>query len=137
MYFMVILMIVFFAFLVVGLPVGLTVQSDTGPGPITYIVGVITVLIFSLAEVILLLVADYARAWLVSSFPMMLILMVIQVLFGCLVFLIIRSWIPGTGGGVFLLFIVSQMLFFIKTLLKAWRYGSVTSLMEMNNQIKV
>ena len=157
LYFMITLMIIFFAFLIVGLPVGLTVQSGT-PGPMTFIIGIIAVLAFSLAEVIFLLVADYARAWLVSaekpaffkalgfgfsetfghfasSFPMMLILMVIQLIFGWLAFLVIKSWTPDTGGGVFLLFIVSQVLFFIKTLLKAWRYGSVTSLKEINKNI--
>lgn len=40
---------------------------------------------------------------------------------------------PVTGGGVVLLFILSQLLFFIKILLKGWRYGSVTKLMEINN----
>lgn len=39
---------------------------------------------------------------------------------------------PFTGGGILLLFILSQLLFFIKVMLKAWRYGSVTSLMEQN-----
>jgi hypothetical protein len=159
LYFMIILMIVFFAFLIVGLPVGLTVQGDTGPGPVTYIVGVISVLILSLAELIFLLVADYARIWLVSankpaffkalgfgfsetfnhfgsSYPTMLILTVIQVLFGLMTIMIIRSCTPDTGGGVFLLFIVSQILVILKMLLKAWRYGSVTSLMETNKEIK-
>ncbi len=160
MYFMITLIMIFFGFLVVGLPIGLTVRSGTGPGPMTYIVGIITMLIFSITEVIFLLVADYARAWLVSaekpaffkalgfgfsatfgsfgsSFTMMLIIMVIQILFGWMAFIIIRSWMPVTGGGVFLLFIVSQLLFYIKTLLKAWRYGSVTSLMEVNALPKI
>src|SRR4030042_6041669 len=156
MYFMITLMIFVFALLVVGLPVGLTVQSGTGPGPVTYIVGITTLVIFLAAEAVFLLVADFARAWLVSaekpaffkalgfgfsetfsrfgsSFPMMLILMIIQSLFAWLVIIIIRSCIPGTGEGVFLLFLVSQFLIFMKILLKAWRYGSVTCLMEENN----
>jgi len=62
----------------------------------------------------------------------MLIIMVLIVLFGWMAAKIIGIWKPGTGGGVFLLFVVSQILFFIKVLLKAWRYGSVTSLMETN-----
>jgi hypothetical protein len=159
LYIMIIFMIIFFAFLIVGLPIGLTLQSGT-PGPMTFTIGIIAVLVFSMAEVIFLLVADYARARLVSSekpaffkalgfgfsetfghfassFPMMLILMVIQLLFGTLVFLVIRSWTPVTGGGVFLLFITTQILFYIKTLLKAWRFGSVTSLKELNTLITV
>ncbi len=105
------------------------------------------------------LVADYARAWHVaqdklacfkalgfgfsrtfgtflSSYPMMLILLVIQLVFTLIVMLFLSRWKPGTGGGVFLLFLASQILFYIKCGLKVWRYGSVTSLMEIKNFTK-
>jgi len=41
---------------------------------------------------------------------------------------------PVTEGGIILLFIISQILFCIKILLKTWRYGSVTRLMELSSK---
>jgi hypothetical protein len=108
---------------------------------------------------IIILVADYARAWQVtnesnacfraigfgfsqtfrtflSSYPLMIILLTVQLLYGWLVLSILPGLKPLTGGGVLQLFLLSQFLFFIKILLKAWRYGSVTSMMEQNSYIK-
>jgi hypothetical protein len=105
----------------------------------------------------MLLVTDYARAWQVSvdnlscfravgigfretftrfwsSLPLMLILLVIQILFILFVCVVVTMWIPATGGGVVLLFLVSQFLFIIKIYLKMWRYGSVTALMESRKE---
>lgn len=107
---------------------------------------------------ILLLVVDYARAWQASneksgcfralgfgfsetftrfwsSFPMMLIILLIQVLYLITVFFLISGWNPLTGLQVFLLFLISQFLVFGKILLKTWRFGSVTSLMEENSKV--
>lgn len=106
---------------------------------------------------IMLLVTDYARAWQVSSdklscfkalgfgfsetfrrfwssLPLMILMLLFQILFIGLVFVLISGWIPGTGREVFLLFIGSQLLFIIKIFLKIWRYGSVTSLMELHGE---
>jgi hypothetical protein len=159
LYFLIDLIILVTGFLIIGLPVGLISQSENAPGGLAVIVGIITACVFLVLLIIFFLVCDYSRAWLVSaekpaffkalgfgfsetfsrfrsSFPMMLIIMVLLVLFGWLVSTLIGTWKPSTGGGVFLLFLVSQLLILIKILLKAWRYGSVTSLMEMNNQVK-
>jgi len=118
--------------------------------------GIIATSIFLLFLPILLLVADYARAWqasheknacfkainfgfsrtfrtFFSSYPLMVILLIVQFLYGWFVLSIVPGMKPVTGGGVVLLFILSQLLFFIKILLKGWRYGSVTKLMEINN----
>jgi hypothetical protein len=102
---------------------------------------------------LLILVADYARAWQVVheekkpfkaigfgfsttfktlslSYPLMLFMMLVQSGFSVFVMSKLLASKPLTGGGVFLLFIVSQLLFVIKILLRAWRYGCVTSIME-------
>lgn len=144
-------------YLVLILPVSIVIQSGSGTSP--FMTVIISVTIFLFLTTILILVADYARAWqaandksecfraigfgftrtfgkLLSSFPMMLILVVITMLFTWLVFSMISKWTPDSGGGVFLLFIVSQIWFFIKSGLKVWRYGSVTALKEINDVSK-
>ena len=106
---------------------------------------------------VLLLVADYARAWVAiegnksglqavgfgfgetfgkfgSSFFLMLIVIIIQVIFGLVMMRILSGWKPSSSGGVFLLLIVSQLMLYVRLLLKTWRYASVTSLMEKNNK---
>jgi len=115
--------------------------------------GIVMVIIIAL----LLLVADYARAWVAvegnksglqavgfgfgetfgkfrSSFFLMLIVIGVQVIFGLLMMRILSAWKPSSSGGVFLLLIVSQLMLFVRLLLKTWRYASVTSLMEINNE---
>lgn len=110
-------------------------------------------IVFALILPVLILVADYARAWqvsndkkagfkalgfgfrltfktFISSYPLMLILVVFQVLYCILIISKLLMWTPVTGGGVFLFFLLSQLLFVIKVLLRTWRYGSITSLME-------
>ena len=109
---------------------------------------------FFLLLIILLLVVDYARAWQViqarnrplkaigfgfsltfrtfkSSYPLMIFIMAIQIIYGWLILNIIPGMNPVTGGGVLLLFLLSQILFIVKIFLKLWRYGSVTSMMEL------
>jgi hypothetical protein len=51
-----------------------------------------------------------------------------------LVIKLIGTWRPATGTGVFVLFLASQVLFILRILIKAWRYGSVTNLMELNDK---
>ena len=102
----------------------------------------------------LLLVADFARAWQISNVPagfralafgfrqsfryflssffFMLILIIVQVLFTFSVFKFLSTWRPINGGGIFLLFLVSQFLFFIKIMLRTWRYAGVTDLMDQS-----
>jgi hypothetical protein len=103
-----------------------------------------------------LLVADYARAWLTSSgkkapfkaigfgfgqtfrhfgssWAVMLILLIIQLLYMWLTMRFITRMSVSTQGGIILLFIVSQVFFFGRVFLKTIRFGSVTSLLEMND----
>jgi membrane protein YdbS with pleckstrin-like domain len=61
---------------------------------------------------------------------MMVLLIVAQILLGILILLVLPAWKPLTGGGVFLLLIISQLMLYARLLLKTWRYASVTELME-------
>ena len=151
------LIILVLAFLIIGIPLSIVGQSDSSPEGALFQTGLIVLSIFFLLLTVLLLVADYARAWQVtmdrnvcfkaigfgfsqtfktflSSFPLMIILLVVQLSFGWLVLKILPGMRPATGGGVFLLFLLSQLLFLLKIMLKIWRYGNVTSLMEISTQ---
>jgi hypothetical protein len=149
----IIVMLSLFIFII---PVSFAIQSNSIPESAPYIIGGITISFSLLLTIILLLVADYARAWQAahekpacfkaigfgfsrtfkkfrSSFPMMILIVTIQVIFSWLIIIITGLWRPVTGGGVFLLFIFSQVLFIVKIMLKTWRYGSVTALKEVND----
>jgi len=152
-----IILIIFILLIVV--PLSVVANSDIRAEGAMMKTGLIVVPVFFLLVSILLLVADYSRAWKVSlagkgcfsalgfgfshsfrtffsSFPLMIIILIFQGLFGWAVIKILTWLKPVTGGGVFLLFIVSQFLFFFKIILKVIRYGSVTSLMEQNSNDK-
>jgi hypothetical protein len=144
---------------IIVLPVGIAASSGSGSETVIILTIFLSVICFLLLSMIFTLAADYARAWHViqdkqscfkalgfgfsrtfgtflSSYPMMLILLIIQLVFTTIVMLFLSRWKPDTRGGVFLLFLASQMLFYIKCGLKVWRYGSVTSLMEIKNSEK-
>jgi hypothetical protein len=150
------IIIFFLAILLVMLPISVVSNAAAQEDGAVLKTGIILIPIFLLLVVMLFLVIDYARAWQVSadrnecfkalgfgfrqtfrtflsSYPLMIILLIVQVLYGLLVLNILPGMKPVTGNGVFLLFLLSQFLFFVKILLKAWRYGSVTSLMEQNS----
>jgi hypothetical protein len=141
--------------LIVVVPVSVVAQSEIASEGSVFKTFLITAFIFFPVMTILFLVADYARAWQVSnernacfralgfgfrqtfrtffsSFFLMLVLLIVQILFGCLVLIILSGMKPQTGGGIFLLFLISQFLFIIRIFLKIWRYGSVTRLMVIN-----
>jgi len=138
--------------LIVVLPVSVIIQSDNAAENTIYSAGVILTSFFLLVLPLLLLVADYARAWqaisekpacfralgygfrqtfkqFLRSYFLMLQIMLIQLLFAAAVFSVLPNLRPVSGSGVFLLFILSQFLVLIRIMLKAWRYGSVTALM--------
>ena len=147
--------IILMMLLLVVIPASLATASEKLSEAATFRTIVFFSGLFVLVLTVILLISDYARAWQVvnekndsfkalgfgfkhtfrtfsSSFPLMLILLAVQAGFGFLVFKIIAYLRPNSGLGVFLLFIVSQILFFIRLLLKAWRYASVTRMMEIN-----
>jgi hypothetical protein len=139
--------------LVFGITIAISKAGDNGSegGLLKFIAmaGTISALILPL----FLLVADYARVWqaksskaaafkaigigfrqtfryFLSSYPVMLIMVFIQVIFSWFMLKFISGYGPNTGGGIFLLFLISQFLFIIKILLRVWRYGSVTAMFE-------
>jgi hypothetical protein len=143
--------------LTVVLPVSLVSQAEIPEDGAIFKACIIGFSLFFVLLAILLLVADYARAWQVSeeknacfraigygfsqtfrtflsSYPLIIIFMVLQFLYLWFVMKIIPGMKPATGLGVFALLLLSQFLFCIKILFKVWRYGSVTSLKEINTE---
>jgi hypothetical protein len=147
------LIIFLFALLIIGIPLAI-VGGSQREGAI-YKTFIFTGIIFLIILPVFLLVADYARAWqagnstpacfkaigagftqtfrhFFSSYPLMAVLMIIQFLFAWLVFCIISGMKPATGAGLLLLFLLTQLFFIIKLLLRTWRYGCVTSMLEQH-----
>ena len=146
------LIVIFAGFLIISVPVMIAAVYSNSEG-VGFRTLSITGSVFLLILPLFLLVTDYARAWqvsnekgggfkaigfgfrqtfrtLLSSYPLMLILTGAQLLFGWLVLKIFSGLKPVTGGGIFLLFLLFQFMMIITILLRLWRYGSVTSLME-------
>ncbi len=142
--------------IIVVIPVTITGKSESAPEGMAFSVFVVCMSVFILAMSVILLVADYSRAWqasraqnsgfkalgfgfsmtfrtFLSSFPLMLIILAFQAVILWLVMKVIAGFVPTTEAGVFILFVVSQLLFFAKLFIKVVRYGSVTSLMEQNS----
>jgi hypothetical protein len=142
--------------IVIVVPVSIAGKTESAPEGTVFRTLVISFSIFFLAMSLILLVADYARAWqasraqnacfralgfgfsqtfrtFLSSFPMIIILLIIQALPAWGVIKLIAGFTPASGGGLMLLFLFSQLLLILKIFLKAVRYGSVTSLMEQNS----
>jgi hypothetical protein len=148
------LVILLLAFVIIGIPVSIVSQAETSSEGVLFKTFMITTSVFMMILFWILVVADYARAWQVSqkrsacfeavsfgfrqtyrtffsSYPLMLILILAHLLYGVMVLYLISRFKTVTETGIVLLFILSQTLFFIKVLLKAWRYASVTRMMEI------
>jgi hypothetical protein len=156
LYFIIIALII----ILVVIPVSVASTAESSPEGMVFRILVVCMSVFVFAMLLLVLVADYSRAWQASqvqndafgalgfgfrqtfrtfaaSFPMMLILILFQAIVVWVVIKVTGSIIPSKEGGVFLLFIISQLLFFLKLFLKVLRYGSVTALMEQDFHSKV
>lgn len=139
--------------IIIGVPTMILRLSDPVSDKSIFTVVIAAIVVFLLILPIFLLVADYARAWKAahendscfraigfgfsitfskfwSSYIMMVLLIFAQLVLGILILLFLPAWKPVMGGGVILLLIVSQLMLYIRLLLKTWRYASVTSLME-------
>ncbi|MEE4115557.1 MAG: hypothetical protein V2I37_05280 [Marinilabiliaceae bacterium] len=146
---MVILMILLTVALVIGLPLLIVRGGDGGEAVMTKVMNIMRIVLLLVLPV-LLLVADYARAWLsgseekkafkalgygfkatfnsfISSYIFMLLMVVIQGVFAYLASMIMNIY-PSGGGGLFLFFLLTQALVIIRIFLRALRYGGVTTL---------
>lgn len=109
--------------------------------------------IFVLLLIQFLMIADFARVWLVKNnskklfkaigygfskaygkfgrtYPFALLLALIT---GIIIWAILMVGIyfnPGSGFGLFLVFIINQVFLFLRFFVRAWRYGGVTDLSE-------
>jgi len=151
---LVILMVLIALFLIVGLPLIIqgagTSVSEEATLKLVSILRIIVLLVLP----VFLLVADYSRAWLVankhtkvfsalgygfkatfkyffSSYVFMLVMVIVQGLYSILVFKILTGYRPESGGGLVLMFFISQGLFLLKLYLRALRYGGVTALYQL------
>jgi hypothetical protein len=148
------LIILFLLVIIIVIPSLIIGASETISEKGAFMSGVIAIIVYLILLPILLISADYARAkkasdesfsWSRSlgfgfsqtfkkfwpSYLMMLLLVLCQVILGLLIIAILPGWEPVKGRGVFLLLIVSQLLLYARILLKTWRYGSFTAMMEV------
>jgi hypothetical protein len=149
------LIVIVLILIVIVVPVSIAGNSESAPEGIVFRILAVSCSVFLAAISIILLVADYARAWQASrmhtesfralgfgfsqtfrsflhSFGLIIILLFLQALIGYCVIKIIAGYTPVTGKGVFFLFLISQLLIVLKIFLKVVRFGSITSLMEQN-----
>ena len=147
------LIIGFIIFSLGGIIMGISMAGDAVKISGSGIIGISSLLIFAVVLSVFFLVADYARAHysasagstvfkaigngfkmtfgsFSSSVPMMLILIIVQVLFVWMMSRLFFIWKPSTGSTLFLMFFASQLMFFMRILLRSWRYASVISMME-------
>lgn len=151
---LVLIMILVSMFLVIGLPLIIQRASSSGSeGDIFRLLFVLRIVALFILP-IFLLIADYSRVWLAandykkvfkalgygfkgtftsffSSYFYMLLMVIIQGLYVLLVIKILSGYAPDSSGGLFLLFILTQVLFFIKLFLRAMRYGGVAALYQL------
>jgi len=151
---LVLLMIIFAAFLIIGVPLLIHSASDSSSDATMWKLAMILRIIFLLILPIFLLVIDYARAWLAANGPgkvgkalgygfkaifssfmasylFMAIIVIVQIILVFFVTRVVSGSQPQTGGGLLLLFIITQVLLFMKLYLRAWRYGGVTELYSL------
>ncbi len=143
----------FFSGLFIVIPITIVYFSETISEKTAFTIVIIAIVFSIMVLPVFLFVADYARAWksanenkscfkaigagfmhifnnFRTSYFMMILLILAQVILGVFIMLILPAWKPVTGIGVFLLLIISQLMFYARLFLKTWRYASVTSLME-------
>jgi hypothetical protein len=148
------LLIGFISVFLTGIIMGIMLAGDPVSNSVTRIISIVSVIILIVVTSVFFLVADYSRAHysagkkpkifnsvgygfkmtfgsFSSSVPMMFILTIVQIMFVWMMSRLFFIWKPSTGPALFLMFLASQFMFFMRILLRSWRYASVTSMMEI------
>jgi hypothetical protein len=149
------LLVIFLMILIIVIPVAIAGNSESAPEGVVFLTFAITFPLFMAVAAIIYLVADYARAYQVassqalpfkaiafgfsqtfstftSSYPLVVIMLFFQILPGWAMIKLTADYTPSTRGGLVLLFAASQLLFLLRIFFKVLRYGSITSLMDLN-----
>ena len=147
---LVILIIVASALLLIGAPVAILNIAGAEEAKIQLVIKIARILFFVIL-ITYLLVVDYARAWLAasekrnvfkavgygfkatySSFVSSMIFMIFAVALQALLTWggtkLIVGFDPASGGGLFILFLMSQVFIILRLFFRAYRYAGVTSL---------
>ena len=147
------IMILSLSIFIVIIPVSLISMAEKTSEVIIFNSAILLSSLYLFTVIILLISADYARAWqasheknacfraisfgfrqtfrtFYSSYPLMLIIIIIQVIYMWLVVKMLQGIMPQSDPGIFFLFLISQILFIIKLFLRSFRYASITALME-------
>lgn len=150
---LVLLMIIITVAVFIGVPVTIGQASGTIDSPGMVRLMKILRIVLGLVLIIFFLVIDYTRTWLAAndhrkvfkamgygfratfkgflgSYLFMLVIVILSVGFSWLSLKITGSMRAETGGALLLLFLVTQVLVFLRIAMKAWRYGGVTSMYE-------
>jgi len=147
---LVILIILATAFIIIGIPL---IAMKSAGGDEVLIMKIMNILkyVIALMIIIYLLVADYARAWLaasdrrnvfkavgygfkatfssfVNSILFMLFAVGLQVAYSMGAAKLYGVIEPQSGNGLFILFLVSQILIILRIYFRAYRYAGITAL---------
>lgn len=146
-------LIIMSALLLIALPV-IVMQGGAGNETLVMKISGVTRYLFVALLLIWLLVADYSRAWLAAadkkkvfralgygfratfstfftSFLFMVFAVGVQALLTWGGVKITTGFEPEGGGGLFLLFLITEALLILRIYMRAFRYGGVTALYTM------
>ena len=147
------LIIILLGLILIGIPSLIAGSSDTISEKGAFNLVISGLVVFLVIMPLPVLIADYARAWktvngnsscfralgfgfsytfrnFLSSFFTVVPLIMFQIILGYMVLTLLSGWRPVTGGGLFILLIISQLMLCLRILLKVWRYASITYLFE-------
>jgi len=149
------LIIILLGLILIGIPSLIAGASETISEKGAFNLVISGLVVFLVIMPLPVLIADYARAWktvngnsscfralgfgfsytfrnFLSSFFTVVPIIMFQIILGYMVLTILSGWRPVTGGGLFILLFISQLMLCLRILLKVWRYASITYLFEVS-----